>query len=137
MSIKVNATVSEPVRSHTIPSGHVSGLSRMPTTSALNRETLWDTLSQQESLVLENPTTPHIEQYLAIVRSLLQAALKRHSARSAPYWSPKGQFRQMVHIAEVNQALEQLLNDIRAGHPATLLARRLDAIRGLLLDLWL
>lgn len=100
-------------------------------------ETIWEALLLQESVVLENPTHPHIEQYLATVRKLLQEALKRHSAQSAPYWSPKGKFRQMVHIAEVNHTLDQLLNDIRAGHPATLLARRLDAIRGLLLDLWL
>lgn len=100
-------------------------------------EALWATLSMQESVVLDNPTSPHIEQYLITVKSILREALKRHSAQSAPYWSPKGKFRQMVHISEVNHTLEQLLDDIRAGHPATLLARRLDAIRGLLLDLWL
>ncbi len=130
---------SNPARQPIVSVGQLEELSH-PHSARVNNpsdEVLWEALSLQESVVLENPTTPHVEQYLAAVRSLLRAALKRHSAQSAPYWSPRGKFRQMVHIAEVNQTLEQLLDDIRAGHPATLLARRLDAIRGLLVDLWL
>lgn len=99
-------------------------------------DVLWQDLVAHESEVLETPTDPHITQYLNAVKSLLKRALSRHRAKSAPYWSPKGRFRQMVHIEEINQALDELLRDIRSGHPATQLARRLDAIRGLLLDLW-
>lgn len=97
---------------------------------------LWDQLTQSEGAMLDNPTDPHITQYLDTVRDLLNQALTRHQAKSSTYWSPKGRFRQMVHIVQVNRALDDLLNDIRQHHPATHLARRLDAIRGLLLDLW-
>lgn len=98
---------------------------------------LWDQLSVSEVAVLQSPSDPQVTQYLDTVRDLLNQALKRHQARSATYWSPKGRFRQMVHIVEVNRALDDLLNDIRLHHPATQIARRLDAIRGLLLDLWM
>jgi uncharacterized protein YaaR (DUF327 family) len=43
----------------------------------------------------------------------------------------------MVHVAQVNDALEELVADIRSGHVGTELARRLDIIRGLLVDLWI
>jgi len=100
-------------------------------------QSLWDRLAAVESEVLDNPTDLYITQYLDTVRDLLNQALKRHQAKSATYWSPKGRFRQMVHIVQVNRTLDDLLADIRLRHPATQMARRLDAIRGLLLDLWM
>lgn len=98
---------------------------------------LWQKLTQQEYAVLDNPDDPYLDQYLSIVRAMLSRALERHRAKSAPYWSPKGRFQQMVHVHEVNQALDDLVADIRTGHRGTQLARRLDIIRGLLLDLWI
>lgn len=98
---------------------------------------LWQSLTVQEYAVLDNPSDPYLTQYLGVVRALLNRALERHSAQCAPYWSPKGRFRQMVYVAEINHTLDELVNDIRHGHSATKLARRLDAIRGLLVDLWI
>lgn len=87
--------------------------------------------------MLDNPSDPYVEQYLAIVRNLLTRALDHHRAQSSPYWSPKGQFRQMVYVTQVNQALQDLVADIRTGQIGTEMARRLDTIRGLLVDLWI
>jgi hypothetical protein len=100
-------------------------------------EALWESLSSHEYTVVDNPTDPHLEQYLAIIKALINRALERHRAKSAPYWSPKGTFRQMVYVNQVNHALDQLVADIRDGHPATRLAQRMDAIRGLIVDLWM
>lgn len=97
---------------------------------------LWQQLSQYEYAVLDNPSDPYLEQYMGIVRNMLKQALKRHRAELAPYWSPTGRFRQMVHVVQVNDALEAVVTDIRSGHVGTELARRLDIIRGLLVDLW-
>ena len=119
-----SAAVAEPRRETRIPLSPVE-------------QTLWNRLSASESAVLETPTDPHLTQYLDTVRDLLNQALKRHQAKSSTYWSPKGRFRQMVHIVEVNRALDDLLDDIKNRRPATQLAKRLDAIRGLLVDLWI
>lgn len=100
-------------------------------------EALWQSLSTHEYAVMDNPTDPHLHQYLSIVKALLTRALDRHRVKAAPYWSPTGNFRQMVHVHQVNQALDDLVADIRTGHPGTQMARRMDAIRGLLLDLWI
>ncbi|NMP23084.1 DUF327 family protein [Sulfobacillus harzensis] len=139
MSIKLNVVADS---SHT-----ADVVSRTPASESSDRsasvrllpaeEALWQQLSQSEGMVLDNPTDPHISQYLDTVRDLLNQALVRHQAKSSTYWSPKGRFRQMVHIVQINRALDDLLEDIRLRHPATQLARRLDAIRGLLLDLWM
>lgn len=139
MSIKLNL-VSE-------SSGAASIASRPASTSSSqhlaplrlfpSEEALWQQLSQSEGAVLNNPSDPYLSQYLDTVRDLLNQALERHQAQSRTYWSPKGRFRQMVRIVEINRALDDLLEDIRLHHPATQLARRLDAIRGLLLDLWM
>ena len=102
-----------------------------------DEEALWRELSSHEAKMLENPTDPHIAEYLYTVKRLLDRALQHHKAKLTPYWSPKGRFRQMVYIETINQALGDLVGAIRSGHPATQLARRLDAIRGLMLDLWI
>ena len=96
---------------------------------------LWSRLKTSESELLANPVDTHINQYLDTVRDLLNQALGHHQAEAATYWSPKGRFRQMVRIVQVNRALDELLNDIRSNHPATIIAGHLDAIRGLLVDL--
>ncbi len=140
MSIKLNAvshrSPTDPIRGSTIeaPADVVS--SRLGRLSPVE-SSLWERLSETEYAVLENPTDPHITHYLDTVKDLLNQALKRHQAKSSTYWSPKGRFRQMVHIVQVNRALDDLLEDIRHRHPATQMARRLDAIRGLLVDLWI
>ncbi|MCY0899172.1 MAG: DUF327 family protein [Firmicutes bacterium] len=97
---------------------------------------LWEELTHSEQRLLEDPTDPHITQYLDTVRDLLNQALKRHQAKSQTYWSPKGRFRQMIHIVQVNRALDDLVNDVRQRRGAWQLARHLDVIRGLLIDLW-
>lgn len=137
MSVKVNAVSTSTLS----PAGAAASLAvdsrpetRLPLSPA--EQALWQRLSDSEVAVLETPTDPHLTQYLDPVRDLLNQALKRHQAKSSTYWSPKGRFRQMVHIVEVNRALDDLLNDIRSQRPATQLAKRLDAIRGLLVDLW-
>ncbi|AEW06567.1 hypothetical protein Sulac_3121 [Sulfobacillus acidophilus DSM 10332] len=99
-------------------------------------QTLWERLALVESHVLEDPVDRHLTQYLDTVRDILNQALKRHQAETAVYWSPRGRFRQMVRVVQVNHLLDDLIQDIRLHHPATAIAARLDAIRGLLVDLW-
>ena len=137
MSVKVNAVSTSTVSSAGTAASHAVESrpeTRLPLSPA--EQALWQRLSASEVAVLETPTDPHLTQYLDTVRDLLNQALKRHQAKSSTYWSPKGRFRQMVHIVEVNRALDDLLDDIRNQRPATQLAKRLDAIRGLLVDLW-
>lgn len=139
MSIELN-TMSNPIlpeRVRRSPKEAARESISRPVALSSTEELLWQQLAETESLVLEKPTDPHITNYLDNVRDLLNQALKRHQAQSATYWSPKGKFRQMVHIVQVNRALDDLLNDLRSGRPAIEMARRLDSIRGLLLDLWM
>lgn len=139
MSIKLDTTTRtgtlssfDPSRRATLPEEHPS-LSRLTPVE----EALWEQLAHEETQVLENPTDPHLTQYLDTVRDLLNQALKRHQAKVSTYWSRTGRFRQMVHVVQINRALDDLLADIRQRRPAMEMARRLDAIRGLLLDLWM
>ena len=139
MSVKINSvstSILSPAASPVATGAFESSLEARVALTPVE-QTLWQRLSASESAVLEKPTDPHLTQYLDTVRDLLNQALKRHQAKSSTYWSPKGRFRQMVHIVEVNRALDDLLEDIKNRRPATQLAKRLDIIRGLLVDLWI
>lgn len=137
MSIELNSLRESTTRETPAITLNKSSVKSTASTLLQSDQLLWDRLSSVESAVLDNPTDSFITQYLDTVRDLLNQALKRHQAKSSTYWSPKGRFRQMVHIVQVNRALDDLLTDIRLQHPATHIARRLDAIRGLLVDLWM
>lgn len=106
-------------------------------TAQITLSPLWSQLTAAEQKLLADPVDSAAEAYLDAVRDLLNLALKTHQARSGAYWSPKGRFRQMAHIVEVNHNLDELLKDLRERRPGMQLVRRLDRIRGLLLDIFL
>lgn len=97
----------------------------------------WRAFEQSERLLLANPVASEVDNYLRSVKSLLERALHDHQAQAGIYWSPKGRFRQMVYVQTVNQELERLVQDLRDSRKSINLIRRLDAIRGLLVDLFL
>ncbi|MCY0878409.1 MAG: DUF327 family protein [Firmicutes bacterium] len=139
MSIEWNPAVSSASAHSRAPSRPAAGKEARSAQVSLIltvEDTIWEELRQREQRLLQDPTDPHITQYLDTVRDLLNHALKRHQAKSQTYWSPKGRFRQMIHIVQVNRALDDLVNDVRRRRGAWQLARHLDLIRGLLLDLW-
>lgn len=84
---------------------------------------------------MRDTTLATLDEYVMAVRNLLALALSRQTAEVAPYFSPKGRFRQMVHIRHLNSELEALHQDVHKGRPGSALLERLDAIRGILVDL--
>ena len=97
----------------------------------------WSQLASCERHLLASPTPARMDAYLAAVRALLADALQLQKAEVGPYFSPKGRFRQMIFIRQLNDELDELVRDLRDGRLGTGIAERVDAIRGLLLDILL
>lgn len=97
----------------------------------------WKALASAEAALLENPVLDRFEQYRMAVRQLLREGLKRRRSLRETYRSPRGRFQVMVAVAGVDQELEALRQLLLQGSPAMALMERFDAIRGLLLDVWM
>lgn len=95
----------------------------------------WDRLEMAEISLLRDTTLATLDAYVLAVRNVLALALSRQTTEIGYYVSPKGRFRQMVHIRHLNTELEALHQDVRGGRPGSTLMGRLDAIRGILVDL--
>lgn len=97
----------------------------------------WQALSSAETALLENPVLDRFEQYRSAVRQLLREGLKRWRSSRETYRSPRGRFQVMVAVSGVDQELEAIRQLLLQGSPAMSLMERFDAIRGLLLDVWM
>lgn len=97
----------------------------------------WSALALCERHLLASPTPARMDAYLTAIRGLLADALQSQKAEVGPYFSPKGRFRQMIFIRQLNDELDELVRDLRDGRLGTGIAERVDAIRGLLLDILL
>ena len=95
----------------------------------------WDRLEMAEISLLRDTTLATLDAYVLAIRNVLALALSRQTAEVGYYVSPKGRFRQMVPIRHLNTELEALHHDVRSGRPGSTLMERLDAIRGILVDL--
>lgn len=97
---------------------------------------LWKLLSSSEMALAEIPNLEHFSDYQKNVRRLLQSGLSRYVVRAETYRSPQGRFQHMVYVTAVDRELEQLRQELLAGHVGTGILRHFDAIRGLLLDVF-
>ncbi len=95
----------------------------------------WERLETAETSLVRDTTLATLGEYVHAVRNVLALALSRHTAEVGYYLSPKGRFRQMVHIRHLNSELEALHQDVRSGRRGSTLMERLDAVRGILVDL--
>lgn len=95
----------------------------------------WDRLELAEISLLRDTTLATLDAYVLAVRNVLALALSRQTAEVGYYVSPQGRFRQMVHVRHLNTELAALHQEVRSGRPGSTLMERLDAIRGILVDL--
>lgn len=95
----------------------------------------WDRLELAETSLVRDTTLATLDAYVLAVRNVLALALSRQPAEVGYYVSPKGRFRQMVHIRHLNTELQALHQEVRNGRPGSALMERLDAIRGILVDI--
>lgn len=95
----------------------------------------WDRLELAETSLVRDTTLTTLDAYVLAVRNVLALALSRQTAEVGYYVSPQGRFRHMVHIRHLNTELAALHQEVRSGRPGSTLMERLDAIRGILVDL--
>ncbi len=95
----------------------------------------WTQLAACEQELLATPTWGHCEAYQAEVRRLLRQALAGEAAAVDMHYSAHGRFHQVMYVREVNRELAALVDDVLRRRSATALASRMDAIRGLLINL--
>ncbi|MHB1954015.1 MAG: DUF327 family protein [Sulfobacillus sp.] len=105
--------------------------------SPLASSVSWNQLQEAETGLLRMTTLTSLDHYIHAVRDVLSKALQKQTAEISVYMSPQGRFRQMVHIRHLNTELAALHRDVRDGHKGSRLMERLDAIRGILVDIWL
>lgn len=100
-------------------------------------QTAWEPLKAAETHLLQSTTLDALDQYVSAVRDMLSRALTKQTAEVSLYMSPRGRFRQMVFVRQLSEELTILHREVRDGRPGSDLMKRLDAIRGILVDLWL
>ena len=111
------------------------------TTSVVGKSTVsqpaWEPLRAAEAHLVKSTTLDALDHYVSAVRDMLSKALTKQAAEVSLYMSPRGRFRQMVFVRQLNEELAILHREVRDGRPGSDLMKRLDAIRGILVDLWL
>ncbi|MBX5467182.1 MAG: YaaR family protein [Firmicutes bacterium] len=97
----------------------------------------WEALRVAELALLERPIQEEFARYQAEVRRLLDLGLRRRRVLRDTYRSPRGWFRILVAVEGIDQELEALREALLRGSRGMTLMERFDAIRGLLLDVWM
>lgn len=87
--------------------------------------------------LIQSPVLANLLRYKRKVRDLLLFLVKEsYEVRENSFYDPQGRRRLFVMVETINQKLEELTRDFLDRHnPPLDLVRRLDEIRGLLLDL--
>ncbi len=127
----------QPVKLKPQTSMRFEGLTARGTDKPTVSRSSWEPLNAAEDLLLKSTTLDALDHYVSAVRDVLSKALTKQTAEVSLYMSPGGRFRQMVFVRQLNEELTILHREVRDGHPGSDLMKRLDAIRGILVDLWL
>lgn len=108
---------------------------------ALSQEKLAELLGkidEQGKRLGEMPTYAELKAYREYVRSFLAEAVGRaYTLQSQTGWDRHGRQKMYAVVKEIDQHLAELTEDVRHGQERQLqIMGRLDAIRGMLVDLY-
>jgi uncharacterized protein YaaR (DUF327 family) len=95
-------------------------------------------LDEQGRRLGEVPTYAELKAYRELVRSFLAEAVGRaYTLQSQTGWDRHGRQKMYAVVKEIDQQLAELAEDVRLGQERQLqIMGRLDAIRGMLVDLY-
>ncbi len=107
----------------------------------LSQERLGELLAkidEQGRRLGEMPTYAELKAYRELVRSFLGEAVGRaYTLQSQTGWDRNGRQKMYAVVKEIDQQLAELAEDVRHGQERQLqIMGRLDAIRGMLVDLY-
>ncbi len=107
----------------------------------LSQEKLGELLTkidEQGRRLGEVPTYAELKAYRELVRSFLAEAVGRaYTLQSQTGWDRHGRQKMYAVVKEIDQQLAELAEDVRHGQERQLqIMGRLDAIRGMLVDLY-
>ena len=107
----------------------------------LSQEKLGEMLAkidEQGKRLGEMPTYAELKAYRELVRSFLAEAVGRaYTLQSQTGWDRHGRQKMYAVVKEIDQQLAELTEDVRQGQERQLqIMGRLDAIRGMLVDLY-
>jgi len=99
---------------------------------------LLDQITAQGERLGRVPTYAELKKYRELVRSFLAEAVGRaYALQTQRGWDRLGRQKMYAIVKEIDQQLAALAEDVRQGQERQLaIAGRLDAIRGLLVDLY-
>lgn len=99
---------------------------------------LLDQITAQGKRLGEVPTYAELKAYRELVRSFLAEAVGRaYTLQSQSGWDRHGRQKMYAIVKEIDQQLAELTEDVRHGQERQLqIMGRLDAIRGMLVDLY-
>ncbi|MCY0886435.1 MAG: DUF327 family protein [Firmicutes bacterium] len=96
----------------------------------------WRRLLQLEAELVAVPGPDTVQRYRQHVRTLLNRLLERATAARLPPLSARGRFQQLFVVARIDWELAEIGRQALTAHPGTALLGHLDALKGLLVDLW-
>lgn len=101
-------------------------------------KSLLDQITAQGKKLGEVPTYAELKAYRELVRSFLAEAVGRaYTLQSQTGWDRQGRQKMYAIVKEIDQQLAELAEDVRHGQERQLqIMGRLDAIRGMLVDLY-
>lgn len=99
---------------------------------------LLDKITEQGRRLGEVPTYAELKAYRELVRSFLAEAVGRaYTLQSQTGWDRQGRQKMYAVVKEIDHQLAELTEDVRHGQERQLqIMGRLDAIRGMLVDLY-
>lgn len=99
---------------------------------------LLDKITEQGRRLGEVPTYAELKAYRELVRSFLAEAVGRaYTLQSQTGWDRHGRQKMYAVVKEIDHQLAELAEDVRHGQERQLqIMGRLDAIRGMLVDLY-
>ncbi len=99
---------------------------------------LLDKITEQGRRLGEVPTYAELKAYRELVRSFLGEAVgQAYTLQSQTGWDRQGRQKMYAVVKEIDHQLAELAEDVRQGQERQLqIMGRLDAIRGMLVDLY-
>lgn len=110
--------------------------SRAASLQRLTSGPAWRTLLELESRLVAVPGPDTVQRYRRHVRTLLARILGPAAVDNLPALSARGRFQRLYVVARIDWELAEIERRALAAHPGTELLAHLDALRGLLVDLW-
>lgn len=108
------------------------------TVDPANLDIALEAIEEYAKRLRQSPTFSNLRQYKQAIRSFLKSIVTQvYSVRQRTFYERSGQRRVYLLVEQVDQQLEELTQTFLKGQVSSIdLARRLDEIRGMLLDLY-